>query len=256
MTVLAVNQHSIGYRELGWLILALVLHALLLLVPVEQLPTGSLGESTRLVLRPVSERPTSAPPTPAQIRPTTPVSTPKANPSPLTPATDINEVTPEPAPAEPTDTEQSAVAVSAAGLVSVRDTVTKRVPLAAQNPAAQLRLGAPRPFTRPENWQPGAGAEALAPFENVFNGKTVPVDLDVVDRWLAADGSQNVVVETPNGLRLCGRANAWDPARPLVEHVMRWQVCGGDYARPFKFRPRGRLDRDFIIPVAKDATTP
>jgi hypothetical protein len=117
-------------------------------------------------------------------------------------------------------------------------------------------LGEPDAFERPWNWRRGAGAEALAPFDNTFNGKTAPTKVVIVDRWLAADGSHSVIIETPDGLRMCGRARPWDPLEPLIEPMMMWTVCGGDGARPFKFKPRKPLNRDFIDPVVKETTDP
>ena len=146
--------------------------------------------------------------------------------------------------------------MTAARLMGLRDSVAVHVPLESDEDSISLQLGVPRHYELPQNWRRGTGAEALAPFDNTFNGKTVPTDVEVVDRWLAADGSHNVVIETPQGLRLCGRAQAWDPARPLVEHIMQWKICGGDFARPFTFKPRARTERIIIEPVAKDATEP
>ena len=50
--------------------------------------------------------------------------------------------------------------------------------------------------------------------------------IEVVDRWRSADGSHNVLVRTASGGVLCGRAEAWDPLRPLNEPVMMWRDCG------------------------------
>jgi hypothetical protein len=136
------------------------------------------------------------------------------------------------------------------------DTVTERVPLAPKVATPALQLGEIAEFERPHNWKFGAGTGHLAPFENIFNGNTVPDKVVIVDRWKGADGSHSVVVETPSGLRLCGRALAWDPMRPLIEPIMSWKICGGDGAIPFKFKPREPVKRDFIDPVANDATEP
>ena len=56
---------------------------------------------------------------------------------------------------------------------------------------------------------------------------------EIVDRWLAADGSHQVVVRLPNGDTVCGRGEAWDPLRPLVEPVMMFRGCGGGGGRSF-----------------------
>ena len=72
----------------------------------------------------------------------------------------------------------------------------------------------------------------------MFNGMVLPNKTEIVDRWLAADGSQNVVVNTPDGHTLCGRARAWDPMQPLVEHVMQFRPCGGGGKRTFEMPRR------------------
>jgi hypothetical protein len=63
--------------------------------------------------------------------------------------------------------------------------------------------------------------------DNLFDGKMAPAETQVLDRWLAADGSHNVVVETPSGGTYCGRATSWDPMNPLFEPVMQYRPCGG-----------------------------
>lgn len=44
--------------------------------------------------------------------------------------------------------------------------------------------------------------------------------------WLAADGSHNRMIRTPNGQLLCGRAEAWTPLNPLFEPVITCRPCG------------------------------
>ena len=55
---------------------------------------------------------------------------------------------------------------------------------------------------------------------------TLPADTGAVDRWLAADGSHNVVITAPDGETYCGRAEAWNPMNPLVEPIMTYRSCG------------------------------
>jgi hypothetical protein len=73
-----------------------------------------------------------------------------------------------------------------------------------------------RPLSPPPNWRSGTPAEGAAP----------PAKTGIVDQWLAADGSRNVMIRTPAGQLLCGRAEAWNPMSPLVEPVMMYRACG------------------------------
>lgn len=254
----AVSNNNKRFRtaDARWLAVAVLAHAALLLIPLRERAPVSVDAPAQILLDLVTvEQPAAEPPTvPEKTRATQslPEGQPRTEPEgPTVPETE-NPVIPQPAfvpgPPEPT--------VTMARLMGLRDTVAEAVPLDPDPAGTARRLGTPDAFELPHNWQRGAGAQALAPFDNTFNGKTVPVETEIVDRWLAADGSHHVVVETPAGLRMCGRARSWDPMQPLVEHIMMWKVCGGDGKVPFKFKPREPLDRDFIVPVAKDATEP
>lgn len=237
-----------------WLLLAVVLHAAVFLVPLRELPPGTISHSAELVVRMVlgAPEPVSVPeaekvlPEPEYVRE---VLQPRPRVAETIELSSARRPPPQPEP-EPENQD-----ISAARIMSLRDTLTERVPMVTgpDNPSS---LGEPRDYTPPENWQPHSGAEALAPFDNTFNGMVVPEDVEIVDHWVATDGSQNVIVEAPNGLRLCGRAAPSDPMRPYIENVMHFHVCGGDGAIPFKFKPREPLNRDFIDPVAKDANQP
>jgi hypothetical protein len=94
-------------------------------------------------------------------------------------------------------------------------------------------LGVFVPQPLPENWRSGglSGDKILDPI--VLPGKT-----EIMDRWLAADGSQNVVINTPGGHTLCGRLLAWDPMQPLIEHVVQYRPCGGGGKRILEMTKR------------------
>lgn len=256
MQYAVVQRRKLSLSDARWLVIGVLVNALVLAIPVELWTSDAAEQSARLMIRLL---------TPPRPRPAPPSDVPKPEPQsePISSPTALAQP-PSPEPIEdapiraipPVEKDEPDPAVSAVRLMGLRDSVAERVPLHKAHDASAQALGTPRAYEVPENWRPGSGAEALAPFDNVFNGKTVPEDVEVVDRWLAADGSHNVVVETPAGLRLCGRARAWNPAQPLVEHIMQWKVCGGDFARPFEFTPRTPMNRDFIEPVAKDATEP
>jgi hypothetical protein len=115
-------------------------------------------------------------------------------------------------------------------------------------------LGEPALYTMPSNWRKGAGAKYFNPEENLFDGMVAPAKVEIVDRWLAADGSQNVVIKTPSGHTLCGRAEWSDPMRPLVEKVMMFRPCGGGGKRTFTMPHRRDYNRDFIDQVVKSAS--
>jgi hypothetical protein len=95
------------------------------------------------------------------------------------------------------------------------------------------RLGVFVPQPLPENWRSGIRIE-----DNILNPMVLPGQTEIVDRWLAADGSHNVIIDTPGGHTLCGRALAWDPMQPLVEHVMQFRRCGGNEKRTFEMTQR------------------
>jgi hypothetical protein len=95
------------------------------------------------------------------------------------------------------------------------------------------KLGVHQPQEVPENWRPGIGLE-----DNLFNGMTVPDRVEIVDQWVSADGSQNVVIDTPGGETLCGRRQAWDPLNPMIEPLMMFRTCGGGGKRTFKMPDR------------------
>jgi hypothetical protein len=102
-------------------------------------------------------------------------------------------------------------------------------------------LGVHAPGQIPENWRPGIRLE-----ENRFDGMVVPRRVEIVDRWLAADGSHNVVMNTPGGETLCGRAQAWNPMSPLLEPIMMFRRCGGGGKRGFKMPDRYMRARQSI----------
>lgn len=98
------------------------------------------------------------------------------------------------------------------------------------------QLGQAPPLAIPSNWRP-----AIVLAANRFDGMVAPARTEILDRWLAADGSHNVVLETPGGHTLCGHALAWNPMQPLVEHLMLFRPCGGGGKRAFEMPDRGDL---------------
>lgn len=219
----------------GWLALALLIHAILLLMPMGQ-PVSSARKSNIITI-------TLSSPVEAEVLPDLEPSPRLQKPSALPPAVPERdpEARPVPDPAAVTDPAEIPPA-------TVRTELLRAVTLARlieslhqgeldTRPNAPARtLGAARSGGTPPHWRqniPGA-----MPGENLFDGKFAPARTEIVDRWMAADGSQNVVINLPNGETLCGRAESWDPMRPMVEHVMMFRSCGGGGERTFTMSPR------------------
>lgn len=209
-------------RFFRWLALALLLHGALLLVPVAEYGFRSQPVN---VLNLSLHRPAPAPVEPTRPQseeqpgpPPDPLPAAAPTPPPPPPAT-TREARPAPVP---DDAPEGAAPprlpnVSAARLLEL----TRQGELKLPAPEEGRRLGVFTPQAPPENWRP----EPL-PGQSRFDGRSLPDRVEIVDRWLAADGSHQVLVETPGGELLCGRAESWNPMQPLVEHVMMFRSCG------------------------------
>ncbi len=244
MTATATIIERWGTRDSLWLCLAIVLHALLLLAPVMQ------KDRTSTVTVPLSITLLAPPPVENPF-----VEEPKSKKTEL-PAAKKKTVAPdiptEPELArleEPEDRPDQEPPGNEVILTTSRllDSASE-IDWPAQAADDARRLGIFVPRALPENWRPGTGIE-----DNLFNGMVLPNKTEIVDRWLAADGSQNVVINTPDGHTLCGRARAWDPMQPLVEHVMQFRPCGGGGKRTFEM-PR-RYERLSDVTSIANSTT-
>lgn len=100
------------------------------------------------------------------------------------------------------------------------------------------RLGDFDPPDPPRNWLPSKAFE-----DERLGGAALPERIEIVDRWLAADGSHNVLLRIPGGEILCGRAQPWDPLRPLFEPVMMYRQCGRGGMRTFDMPERYKRAR-------------
>ena len=123
----------------------------------------------------------------------------------------------------------------------------EEIPSPRRLPSAEEMLEAARqpgwtlpaePERRLGEFVPPAPPPTITTRENRFGDAYAPAETEIVDRWLAADGSHNVVIRTPNGMTLCGRALPWNPMEPLVEHVMMFRSCGGGGERTFSMPER------------------
>lgn len=219
-------------RLTPWLAAALLLHALLLLAPARHaVKPGAFLHSLNVSLqstghaRPAAERP----PAPATRKiPAVPEARP--------PGAAGSARKPEQArPAEPVAPAVPRPSLSAAELLDSARRQEWQLP----GPAPKRELGVYAPHPAP--LRPGS-----APGKNLFDGMVLPDAVEVVDRWLAADGSHNVVIQTPGGETYCGRVEAWNPMNPLYEPIMMFRSCGGGGKRTFDMPPvyRGKDSRD------------
>jgi hypothetical protein len=215
-----VRPHSVQAHQARfawWLAVAVLLHALLLLIPARQYqlpepalrtltvalsrtlrapPPANPAESSRRDAAPV-ERRLAPPGTPNADLP--PAAAPRA--APPLPALDIG--------VQP-DTTHPPITTARLLEFAHRRKWNLREPSVAPGP------GVFRPQPPPPNWRSGTPAESTA----------LPAEAGIVDQWLAADGSSNRMIRLPNGELLCGRAEAWNPMSPLVEPVMMYRACG------------------------------
>ena len=233
--------------DFTWLVLAIGVHCALLLVPLHplQLP-ADLGQAESrkaitvdLVPYPrvmnakkipdletfmASKETVDTPSTPggeSSTAPPTPISAPASTAA-------------NPGRADDTKAKAGIKRISAARLVDL----VSRMSFTEMPTPARRQLGSSEYSKRPPSWRTGAEGNAPIPERNTFDGMMAPVETELVDRWQAADGSNNVVINTPNGDALCGRAEAWNPMQPLVEHLMMFRSCGGGGKRTFSMAAR------------------
>lgn len=201
--------------------IVVLLHALLLLVPFQHSPPGT--EVSQVVsvtlLAPRKEEPIFQE---EEIPPAQDVTPRQATPLAELPAPP-EPITMESSPEEPLVTTTTALLLDSASHF--------KWPAVEKDKSRQLGVFVPQAV--PENWRPSIVEE-----DNLFNGMILPTRTETVDRWLAADGSHNVVLNTPSGKTLCGRARPWDPMNPELEPVMNFWECGGGGKRDFKMPER------------------
>ena len=217
----------VGRRDVLWLTVAILVHALLLLVPLHTVPPDVNTETVVSVslVTPVREETVFQKPEEPLIQ------------EPLMRETVI---VPEEIPQQEPVLAKQPAPPAAPAEEEIEDYTTARLyssasslkwSLPEENESLQLGVFKPRPL--PGNWLPAIELE-----ENRFSEMYAPAETEIVDRWLAADGSHNVVINTPSGDTLCGRAQAWNPMSPLVEHVMMFRPCAGGGKRAFKMPDR------------------
>jgi len=209
-------------RDGAWLIAAVLLHGCLLLIPLKQFSTHTATPRVLTISLPK--------PIPRSTRT-------EDIPVPAAMAEKPPQELPEPQPprlAQTPEQEPTAEPVEKPSAATLFDSVRRFDWSIQESPKARV-LGQPRPYEVPENWRSGINLE-----ENLFDGMMVPAKTEIVDQWITADGSRNIVLNTPGGQTLCGRARAWDPLRPMVPQLMMFRTCGGGGKRSFKMPDRFR----------------
>lgn len=209
-----------------WLSLAIVFHALLLAIPLTRPPVSEpAARSVQLTLGAPDSIAHQSAPAPEGIEPETPI-------HPVEP--DLRHLAQQAEVPDPEESEEEIPLES-----DVLPSTALLLDSASQfdwpdwQADDHLQLGKQSPGPIPTNRLGGFGQE-----DNLFYGMAIPRKTVVVDRWLAADGSHEVVINIPNGETLCGRALPWNPMQPLVEHVMRFRPCGGGGKRTFTMPQR------------------
>ena len=226
----------ISTRDGFWLAMAVLVHALILLIPMKPDPppvSKDLAISVSLMAPP--QAPAEQEQEALQEHEDIPVLTDQpewveVSPDPESPVAEAED-DPEPnvSPAPP--------AISAARLIDA----ARHFKWPQNEEKRQRQLGIPHLPALPENWRPGISHD-----DNLFDGMTLPGKTEVLDRWLAADGSHNVVIETPGGHTFCGRRQVWDPMNPLLEQDMMVRPCAGGGKRQFQMPKRYQGRRDFL----------
>ncbi len=230
------TKRGLTFRDGLWLGFALFVHASLFLIPIREFkPPTDIDdpEVVEIQLIAFTEKSFVDQVPEENVLPAAP-------PEPPLPTEEIIEAPPEPQaelaeqedlePVTEPDEQQEPTTTSSAAIL-MQSAVDLEWP---QIDSDQSRtLGVHVPQGVPKNWLPKIIVE-----DNRFDGMTVPREVEILDRWISNDGAHNVVLNTPNGETLCGRALAWDPMQPLVEHVMQFRPCAGGGKRTFEMPHR------------------
>ena len=233
--------------DFAWLALAVGVHCALLLLPLHRLLLpADLGQAeprqaitVDLVPYPRAMQAETIPDAQPFMASKATVAAPsrpgsESSTAPPTPISAPVSTAADPGRADDTKTKAGIKRISAARLVDL----VSRMSFTEMPTPALRQLGSSEYSKRPPSWRTGAEGNAPVPERNTFDGMMAPVETELVDRWQAADGSNNVVINTPNGDALCGRAEAWNPMQPLVEHLMMFRSCGGGGKRTFSMAAR------------------
>lgn len=229
------QQSAQAWRNLGFFAMALIVHIALLMLPIKAWQTNkppgeplnqSLNEPITVHLQAAQKAlsETVEPKTEAQApvtdqTPPTLVRKPAAEYTLAKIPPPSDNLVPEERQASETSTDKTL------NTQQLRQWVEKADGLAPPQEASRA-LGTAKSYRPPANWSRNAGAAFFASFDDRSHEPNLPADVTVVDRWQAADGSHQVVVQLPTGESMCGRAEAYNPMQPLVEHIMMFRICG------------------------------
>ena len=223
----------LNLRDGIWLCFAIAVHALLFFIPIKREPMVTAGQNTVAVTLTMFEPGEKSLYEPAEPAP--PESPPLLENASLPEAEEL-ALAKLPQPEVPAQAEINEATESSPELLlstaRLMDSFSD-IEWPALHAKRTRQLGVSMPQPGAANRGAGLGID-----ENIFNGMVVPRKTEIVDRWLAPDGSQNVVINTANGDTYCGRGQAWDPMRPLIENVIQYRPCGGGGKRSFEMPTR------------------
>jgi hypothetical protein len=205
-------------------LMAVLLHALLLLIPAKKPAPVPIQRSVAVDVRFKSSARDEALPTP----PVEPVPVPQ----PVPQTVPMPESLPESLPSAPS--------LVAEPVLKTRPEVTTALLL---EQARALEWKAPdQPARTPglayiPDLPPNLARPVLPMTPNRFDSYVLRGEQEILDQWMEPGGTINAVVKLPNGDILCGRLSPWSMMDPLVEPVAMYRPCGGGGKRAARASP-------------------
>lgn len=210
------QAHQRNTLPLRYLALALLAHALLLLLPVLRGTPAPPRERTELQLELLPPR----------------VAT--------TPAAEQSQPGPETVASDPVPKSSLPAVTPAMGTVQAATAIDRLAPEPPMPTARQIIQSLERLGREPEDPPQALPARPtrspvyetmsrplLASRANSFDHMAAPARTEIVDRWLSPEGVHQVVVRGINGRTYCGRQEAVDPFRPWTQIPMLFHECAG-----------------------------
>jgi|GEM_PF-1972258 len=215
-------------------LMAVLLHALLLLIPAKKPAPMPIQRSVAVDVRfesPARDEALSTPPVEPVPQPV-PKPVPKPAPQPVLQPVLMPESLPESLPSTPS--------LEAEPVLKTRPEVTTALLL---EQARELEWKAPdQPARTPglayiPDLPPNLARPVLPMAPNRFDSSVLSGEQEVLDQWMEPGGIINAVVKLPNGDILCGRLAPWSMMDPLVEPVAMYRPCGGGGKRATRASP-------------------